>query len=261
MGIDYFDIYNRFCSDNNTFQGGFVRPERDFERMFNTVSEDIWNEWTAMAEKTQQIDDELAPFAKAVQVMVKHTNNNYGLLEYPKDYGRYSAARVLFHGDACFCDTSVDTYEEGVCTREGRAETADEKKAREEKYKDGIVERSFYKVESSKWSAALTHRNKCPTVENPALSQYDGGFKIAPRQVSVVMLDYYVRPEYYKFAFSVAPGNPQTGAGDYLIYNKAASSKILWNTTMIPVFLERLGKMYAKYTRDGNLFQMQAAGV
>lgn len=254
--IDLFDLYNRFCSDNNTFQGGFVRPERDFERLVNSISQDIWNEWTAQAEKTQEIDDNLSVFLKSINVIVTPSSGNYGIAQYPPTYGRYSVARVLFHNDKCLCDTSKDQYEEGVCKKTGVDETEIEKQERNDRYKSGIIEVLCTKVESSKWASMLEHKTKCPTLENPGITQIDKGFKVAPRTVSVIVLDYYIKPKYAKFIFTIAAGNPQTGAGDYLVYNALQSDKLEWPETMIPFFLDKLREAYSRYTRDAQLFQM-----
>ncbi len=254
--IDLFDLYNRFCSDNNTFQGGFVRPERDFERKVNSLSQEIWNEWTALAEKTQEIDDNLAVFLKSVNVIISKSTGNFGIAIYPKDYGRYSVARTILHKDACLCDTSKDQYENGVCTKEGKTETEIEKQERIEKYKDGITEGLCTKVESSRWASMLDHKKKCPTIQDPGITQFEGGFKIAPRQVSVVVLDYYIKPKYAKFIFTIAAGNPQTGSGDYMVYDAAASGKLEWPETMIPFFLDKLREYYPRFTRNAQLFQM-----
>jgi len=254
--IDYFDLYNRFLADNNTFQGGTVRPERDFERWVNSISQDIWNEWTAQAEKTQEIDDNLAPFLKSVNVIVGAAAGNYGIAKYPPDYGRYSVARVLLHKEGCLCDTSKDQYEEGLCKKKGTEETELEKTERNDKYKDGITEALCTKIGSSKWASMLDHKKKCPTIEKPGITQIDKGFKVAPRQVSVIVLDYYIKPKYAKFVFSIAAGNPQTGAGDFLVYNATQSDKLEWPETMIPFFLDQLREIYSRYTRDGQLFQM-----
>lgn len=260
--IDLFDLYNRFNSDVNTFQGGSIRPERDFEKIVNSISQDIWNDWTAQAEKTQEINDGLNPFLKSVNIIVSPASGNYGIATFPKDYGRYSVARVLLHKEtgekelSCVCDTSKDQFEDGECTGHGDKETPEQKQARIEKYKDGIIEGLCTKVESSKWASMLDHKSKCPTFEEPGVTQFDKGLKVAPRKVSVIVLDYYIKPAYAKFIFTIATGNPQTGAGDYMIYDKVASTQLEWPETMIPYFLERLSTWYSKYTRDAQLFQM-----
>lgn len=254
--IDIFDLYNKFCADNNTFQGGFVRPERDFVNLVNTTQFDIWNDWTASAEKTQEINDGLAPFLISLNILVKPSTGNYGIAAYPKDknkeYGRYSVARVLSHKEECLCEDGKDIYDGGEC----KPETEEEKKARNEKYKDGITEVLCTKVESSKWASLLEHKTKCPTFENPAVTQFNEGLKVAPRKVSVIVLDYYKKPTPAKFAYTLAPGNPQTGAGDYIVYDKNNSVQLEWSETMIPYFIKRLSDAYAKYTRDPQLAQM-----
>jgi hypothetical protein len=256
--IDLFDLYNRFCSDNNTFQGGLFRPERDFERAVNSISQDLHVEYTNQAEKTQKITDELSVFLKSANIITS-AFQNYVLISYPKDYGAYSSARILVHKDSTIEDTSMNTYDNGELTYDCTKETEDQKQKRIELYKDGIAEQPIYKIENSKFGSLLTHRTKAPSFSNPAMTQYENGFKIAPRQISVVVLDYYVKPKYAKFIYDIATGNPQTGSGDYIIYNQNLSGKLEWRESMIPEFLKRLSEVYSKYTRDGLLFQMNKA--
>lgn len=253
MSIDLNDLWLRFCSDNNTFQGGMLRPARDYERLVNSISQDFWNEWTLQDEKTQEIIDNLSPFANTINIIVGSGDGNYGIAKYPKQYGRWRSARSLWHEQKCMCEQGSDVYENGECITN---ETELQKIQRIERYKDGIVETQITKVENSHWANCLAHKTKCPTVQDPKLTQYAGGFKVAPRQVSVIVLDFYVQPKYAKFAYTIAPGNPQTGAGDYIVYNQGASGKLEWPETMIPYFLKELQKKYAKFTRDATLFQM-----
>lgn len=250
--IDPFELYKTFRSDVNTFQGGFVRPESDFIEQVNNISFALWDNYTSQAEKTQEINDNLAPFLKSRNMIVGQSTGNYGIAPYPEDYGRYSVARVLQHGEECLCEIGKDTYDHSC----KKIETPLEKDARNEKYKDGITEVLATKVESSKWASMLEHRTKCPTFKSPGITQYDKGFKVAPRQVSVIVLDYYILPQKATFVYTVAPGNPQTGAGDYIIYDAKKSVKLEWPQSMIPVFIKELRDVYARFTRDGQLFQM-----
>jgi len=264
--IDTFDLWKRFCADNNTFQGGFFRPERDFEATINSISEEAFANFTAQDEKSQQNDDWLAPFANTVNIIVLPTAGNWGLAPYPSVmvgkekkivYGAWKAARALQHKEQCFCETGSDVLDnDGICITN---ETEIQKLQRVDRYKDGIIEATITKVESSHWGACLEHETKGPTFENPKLTQFSEGFKVAPRQVSVIVLDYYKIPKKAKFAYTIAPGVPQTGAGDYLIYDKASSVALEWPETMIPYFLDKLQQVYAKFTRDATLFQMNKA--
>lgn len=252
--ISPFKLYNIFCAEVNTYQGGFFRPERDFINAVNRISYDLWDRWTAQAEKSQEITDELAPFTKSVNIIVQQTKQAFNLLKYPIDYARFSSARILLHENETIEDCNCETWDgEKYCER---AETEEQKQERINKYKDGIVESQVYKIDNSRWSAILTHRNKRPTFEDPAMTQVDSGFKVAPHDVSVIVLDYFVKPREATFVYTNAPGNVDTGAGDYLIYNENASVKLQWNETMIPYFIDELRKVYSRYTRDGILYQM-----
>lgn len=254
--IDPFVLWQRFCSDNNTFQGGLFRPARDYVENINAISLKAFADFTAQDEKDQQIDDWLAPFADTINIIVSQTAGNWGLAKYPKEYEAYKAARSLQHKDQCLCEEGHSTYKDGQCVDK---ETDIQKLERVERYKDGIYEATITKVESSKWGACLEHETKCPTFEDPKLTQFKDGFKVAPRQVSVIVLDFYKKPKDAIFAYTIAPGNPQTGAGDYLIYDKANSQSLEWPESMIPYFLDKLQKIYAKFTRDQILFQMSKA--
>lgn len=263
MPIDIFNLWGKFCSDNNVFQGGMFRPERDFEKDVNSISLEAFAAFTAQDEKDQQIEDWLYPFANTVNIITTPLSGNEVLAKYPKDnagnliYGAYKSARSLQHKDHCVCDEESDVYQDGKCA--SAADTAIQKQKRLEAYKDGIVEVTINKVGSSHWGACLTHETKCPTFENPKLTQFKDGFKVAPRQVSVIVLDYYRNPVPAKFAYAIAPGNTQTGAGDYLIYDQANSRPLEWPESMIPYFLDKLQKKYAKFTGNTNLFQMNKA--
>lgn len=259
--IDMFDLWQRFCADNNTFQGGFFRPERDFEKDVNSISLEAFVEFTAQDEKNQQLDDWLAPFANTINIIVTPQSGNWGLAKYPDapkypPYGAYKSARSLQHKGQCLCEEGADVYQDGECINN---ETALQKIQRVERYKAGIYEAPITKVESSHWGSCLQHETKCPTFEDPKLTQYKDGYSVAPGTVSVIVLDYYQKPKPAKFAYTIAPGNTQTGAGDYLIYNQAASTPLEWPETMIPYFLDKLQKKYAKFTGNTQLFQMNKA--
>jgi len=259
MPIDMNDLWGKMCSNNNTFQGGNFRPDRDFVANVNSISLQAFADFTSQDEKTQQIEDWLAPFAKTANIIVVPGAGNYGVAKYPtgiNPYGAYKAARSLQHKDECLCEEGASTYKDGACVDN---ETEIQKLQRVERYKAGIFEATITKVTSSKWSATLEHETKCPTFESPKITQFDEGFKVAPRAVSVIVLDYYKNPIPAKFAYNIAPGNPQTGAGDYLIYDSANSVPLEWPQSMMPYFLDKLQQIYSKFTRDPGLFQMNKA--
>lgn len=255
--IDLFDLYNQLNSEVNSYQGGFIRPQMDFERQVNAISLKFWNDLTEQADKTNEIQDELNPFRRSVNLIVSPTSNGFGKMSYPKGYGRYSSARILVAGEETFPDTDLQT-----CDCNGKAidpnerkESEFEKEARIEKYKDSITEVPIWKIANGKWGSILQHKTKKPTLSVPAITQYDEGFKVAPRNVSVIVLDYYILPEPAVFAYTISPGNTITGQGDTIIYNKESSKPLQWSESMIPRFLNELKLKYGIYTRDQLMIQ------
>jgi len=88
--------------------------------------------------------------------------------------------------------------------------------------------------------------------------EIDGGFYVAPKQVSVLVLSYYTQPIAATFDYTVSPANLQTGAGDYLIYNAATSIPLQWDASLVPEFLIELGQFYGLYTRDAFVSQISS---
>jgi len=241
--IDLYDLYNSFKSYVNTFQGGWFRPQTDFQQASNDISNELWEKWTRQAEKSQEVLDNIAPFFKSKNILVKPKNTYYGTFTQPPDYGRYATSRIIVHRSTCLPCENVDN---GDCSELVKME----QQAITEKYYESISERTIEKIDSQRWGAVCEHLTKFPTLDNPKLTQIDNGFKVAPRTVSVVVLDYYIRPENAVFDYTIAPGDIQTGAGDQIIYNKNGSKSLQWPTTVVNEFLVRLGERYGMFTRD-----------
>lgn len=247
--IDLFDLNKSFQSLVNTFQGGWFRPQTDLQNAANDISNELWEMWTRQAEKSQEIIDNLSPFFKSRNILVKPQNTYYGTFNQPPDYGRFASARVITYRSTCL---PCETAENGNCSELEEMEL----KAVKEKYYESICEITVEKIDSQRWGAVCEHLTKAPTLENPKLTQVENGFKIAPRTISVVVLDYYTRPVNAVFNYTKAPGNVQTGAGDQLIYNKNASVPLQWPSTVINELLIRLGERYGIFTRDQFITQL-----
>ena len=242
--LSLYKIWQSFQSFANTFQGGWYRPETDFENACNDISNLIWEDLTGQAEKSQEIKDHLAPFLKSKNLIVKNANSFYGTIGYPKDYGRFATAKIIVVGDGCIPCGEVD---DGKCDN-GDFKTQEEKT---DDYFDRIKERPVIPVDDQRWAACLTHLTKCPTLDNPRMFQIDGGFNVAPRKVSVIVFNYYIKPSPATFKYKLAPGNIQTGAGDQMIYlPPPISTDLEWPPTMINEFVIRLGERYGVFTRD-----------
>lgn len=245
--IDPYALYLDFASLVNTMQGGFFRLQTDFERRANAINMDIWQQYTKIPEKTQEVTDYLSPFTVPKNVQVKKLNTYYGIAPYPSDYARFSSARILVHGKKKGEETVPDMkVDDGKCL----IEDENEKEVKLNEYYENIKERQVDLVDDSRWAACIDHETKYPTLEYPKIHQFNGGFYVAPRSVSVIVLTYYVQPKYVKINYTLSPGNVQTGAGDEIIYTPTPGQAFLWSPTLVNEFLIRLGEAYGYFTRD-----------
>lgn len=247
--IDLFDLYQDFTSRVNTSQGGFFRPQTDYQNALNVVQMRLWNKLIDQSEKSQRGIDELRLFLRSKNIIVKQQNSFYGIADIPEDYGRYASAKILISGNNCQPCQDIDN---GSCMN-GIFETDEEKT---EKYYETLEEVRIEKIDNQRFSSVLTHLTKCPTLSKPKLTQINGGLRIAPRLISVVVLNYYVKPNDVKFAYTIAPGNIQTGSGDQIIYDKANSIQLGWPKTTINDFVEMLKEWYIEFSRDSQLAQI-----
>jgi hypothetical protein len=241
--IDSFDLYNSFRSVSNTFTGGWFRLQTDFIVSVNDISNELWELWTAQAEKSQEIKDNLFPFLVSKNLIVKAQNINYGTFLPPPDYGRYASARVLHVNEHCVPSMEVD---KGKCSNGKFKSDADLAKD----YYDNVTEVDVEMIDNQRWGSVLKHLTKKPSLNRPKINQINNGFRVAPREVSVTVFYYYTRPLPATFLYTIAPGNTDTGAGDDLIYNKAQSTPLQWPSTVVNEFVWRLGERYGVFTRQ-----------
>lgn len=249
MPIDANDLYNDFIATVNTFQGGFYPPASVFIRVANDISNEMWEQKTDEAENNQKNQDDLAPFLKTKNCIVDASNQTYGIFKYPDDYGAYSSA-----GIAVYQGKTVGYSDCDICGSKPQYDE-EEKYQMIQRYLDNIVEHDVKKISNSKWRNCLSSITKPPTLEKPKITEENRGFKVAPRSISVVLLDYYTPPIPATFVYTTVPGNPQTGAGDQIIYNKAASTPFQWGSTLVNEFLWKLGTKFGLYTQSQFLAQ------
>lgn len=231
--IDVYDLYLSFQSYVNSFAAGWFRINTDFIRACNDISNELWEIETRKAEKSQESRDNLMPFLKPAQLVVKKQNSYYGVAAIPDDYGRFASGRVITGGESGDCND---------------VEVNDEQ--RTELYYDTTTEGTVQLIDEQRWGACLQHLTKKPTISKPKMNQSGGVFRVAPREVSNLVLVYYTRPEPAFFAYTITPGNPVTGQGDQLIYNKAQSKPLQWPSTVVNEFICRLGIRFGMFTRD-----------
>lgn len=240
--IDPFELYQSFQGRVNTYQGGWFRIQTDFINACNVISNELWEKLTRMAEKSQEIRDDLAPFFKSKNYIVNN-KSVYGTFIPDKDYGRFSSARIIVSKNKCCPSPDVD---------QGKCSNGDFKSDIElnEDYYNSIQQHEVELIDDIKWGAVNAHKTKMPTLGKPKMRQINEGFEVAPRLVSVIVLDYYVKPKTATFSYTISPGNVQTGAGDQIIYDKKNSEPLQWPSTMVNQFLDKLEEYYSQFTRD-----------
>lgn len=240
--IDLFELYQSFISYVNTFAGGWYRPQTDFEQACNDIANELWDLYTSQADRDQAVKDKLIYFLKSRNIIVKNQQQGlYGIFDPPTDYGRYASSRVIYDGNACLPSGEVDG---------GKCYDGEDEVSQVEEYRDNIQEFKVDLIPNIRWGSVSNHLTKKPTLQNPKITQVDGKFRVLPRTVSVIVLDYYLKPRPAKFAYTIAPANPQTGAGGQIIYNKAESLPLQFPTTVTNDFLVRLGARFGLFTMN-----------
>lgn len=255
--IDVFDLWERFKGVANTQQGGHARPERNFIQWVNTISAELFEEKFADYGKSQQIADTLAqPFLVSVNVALDGSGREpYDLMKLPEDYGHFSSARILIGDDGKGCACSELPTIDGATGKckviPGHIDDPDEQKAAEIQANASRVEVAINKIDNSRWGAVFQHPRRKPTVTNPYLTQFEKGFKVAPKGVGMIVLDYLRKPKTATFAYTL-------DANENMIYNKAGSVPVDWTDLMVDEFLKRLLVRYGTYTQQPFLIQASA---
>lgn len=241
MPIPTFSLWQDFQSENNLSQNGWFRPETDFIRGVNVTSVKLWNKYTGIAEKSQEAKDKLFPFQRSKNVVVSSASNYYGVAKKPDDYGRLASIRVVVHdtGTTCPCK-AVD---------EGKCDGWESNEEFEDKYLDNVKEYAARIIDNQKWGAFCEHLTKGPKLSDPGVTQINDAFKVAPRKISVIVIDYYINPTPAIFKYTISPGNPQTGAGDQIIFD-TTSADVPWPEQVRREFLDELKDWYLLYVRD-----------
>jgi hypothetical protein len=244
--IDMYDLYQSFKSYVNTYVGGWFRPGADFVPTVNDISTMLFVEWTRQAEKSQEAKDNLLPFLISKNMIVSKSGAT-GTFKVPsdkgKEYSRFGAARLIVAGNTCVPCKEVD---DGKCANgefESEIELA-------ENYYDTIKQVQVDMIETQKWGSVMEHLTKGPTLSKPKIRQINEGFEVAPRGVSVIVLDYYRQPKKATMSYTITTGNIDTGAGDDMVYNPKLSQPLEWPENLRNEFLINLGERYGMFTRD-----------
>lgn len=237
--IDVYDLWLDFCAEYNTHQRGHVRPESTFLRWVNNISKDLFEEKFANWPKSQGLSDDLSrPFLRSRIIRVEKGNVLGDLMPYPGDYAHFSSARFYVSENKVIepsdlCDTREGFYK---CNEETI-------------YTEKIIKL----IDNNRWSKLLEHKMKRPSIVNPAMTQYDSGFKVSPKNIPYIIFDYLKKPVDATFVYTTA------SPGDFVVYDRAASKKLEWSPLLKGEFLARLGLKYGKFTGSQMVYEMSNA--
>ena len=194
--MDLFELYNDACADLNTQQTGHLRPQRNFQSWINTISLDLFNYIYSLGGKNQKLKDLLdLAFLKPVNApLTVVAGANYDFITAPADYAYFGSVRAFKNESkncGCICEKVDILNGEGIC---GAYDDPDFQEIRE-LYK-GIAtgETRARKIDNNKWGSALDHKLKKPSWNRVLLTEVEKGFKVVPKGMGIVLLDYYRYP-------------------------------------------------------------------
>jgi hypothetical protein len=254
--ITSFDLWEKFIGKANTHQGGHVRPHRNFINWVNDISIAIFEEEYQAWEKTQVISDRLMPFLRSTNIVVTAVGGQmWDVVKLPKEYEHFSSARIIRrNGEACGDGALPTVSGSDGCTETRYKEyiDEDEKKMLEQKADESLKEVVITKVKNNQWASVLDHEFDRPNFENPKCTQFDGGLKLAPKRLGVIVLDYLRLPQKCTFAYTIVNAGLET---EYIQYDPDNSKPLEWSETLINEFVNRLKKDYGTFVREEMLYQ------
>lgn len=254
--INIYDLYLKTLGAVNSHQAGFL-PPNVFEGMAHAISMELFAEKFANIGRSQKLDDELAkPFLKTVNItLVSQPGKPYDLAPYPAGYEYHATSRVLRksesddeEGCGCLCEKADIQDKEGKVYK---YEDPDYKELREKSAGAELCETNLEKIDTMRWQALCEDSFKKPSYAKPKMTQFDSGFKVAPKGIGIIVMDYFISPVKPVLAHT-------TGASDEFLYDAGNSVHLQWSETLINEFISRLKRNYGAFTRDQFMYQAGA---
>ena len=237
--ISICQLYIDFKGANNTWANGHFRPQ-SFIYAVHEAQMEIFNELRKAWENNNIVDDNLRNFFISAQVPIKDIKKGV-LIEYPKNYSTFSSLGLFSKTDksAGLLCSDLDILD--VEKKECRALREEEKETGNEVLSNQLIERDIRKVPNQKWRAAVSHEFIKPSIENPICTQYNTGFKVLPKELGNVVLDYLSLP--------VRPVLNYTKKNQAFICDKECVD-LAWGEEILPELMSRIKTKYASYTSN-----------
>ena len=251
--IDSYDLYQDLCSEANTFQGGFIPPATVFIRHLNLINYELWEMGCRESEKSQEWRDNMRPFLVSQNIITNPATSYYTTANIPKDYGRlFKAGMITVKTDDSVITIPNDKVNKGLCYKDEDNQEVTPPEQSINDYLNSIREVDITEVDLQRWDACLNHEfeDKRPSMSKPKMVQVNGGFNVAPRDVSVVVLYYFRLPKQATFAYTTTTPNLNTGAGGQIVYDSKNSQQLEWGVNLKNEFVGRLLEKFGIVTRD-----------
>lgn len=251
--IHLFTLYERFLGKVNTHQSGHARPVRNFENWVNDISLELFEAYYKVFEKTHHISDNLTPFLRSRNVViVSNAGTGWDLIRRPVDYERFASIRVIRQGTTACALKGCETVN---CT--GDYVDPDELAILQAELDGTKKEVPVDKIDNARWSALAGRITKGATFNTPKCTLYDEGFKIAPKGLGVVVMDYFRKPAKVKFNYNLVNAGTENEAIQYV---EAGSVHLDWPESVMPEFLARLEIAYGGFKQNNLVLQKGMMG-
>lgn len=262
--IDINVLFLAVCYACNTWQRGFLRPNSNFIQWAWEASQEEHNEQFTAWEAGQRSEDNYAkPFLKCVNVQISAvTGAPYDQFSYPADYRFFSAARYRLNTKqigGSIDDRFPVCINGKIQEQEGSANPGhvdpDELKKELRDVQDGVQEITVNKEPNIRFGSIMGHKLRRPTLENltkdrpPIISQFQNGFRVYPKGLRYIQLDYIVAPAKPIYNFTINSSN------DTIVYVSSGSVQLEWDPSLQSKFVARIGMKYAKSIGDMELYK------
>lgn len=233
----------------NVQQNGQIPPSV-FNTWYNEVNKAVFKEYAEQYQLNQVMSDLLSPFVKVAYLPVTiQVGMNWGLVTYPADYQYFVGASILTQKqeELCFSNNTLPIIDG----------TGKSKKYTDPDYAQmainyagaNIEEGQVQLIDNQRWPSCLTHYTKGATLKDPKATQYMAGFKVAPKGVVSVVLNYLTTPVDSIFAYDISDQ-------DIPIYLPNSSTQLQWSDQVMPIFIAHLVMKYGAYINDMNIVKM-----
>lgn len=251
--INNYDTWIKLQQRVNVQQNGQIPPSV-FNGWYNDASLTLFKNFVEEFQLNQVMNDLLAPFQVFVnQLIASVTGQNWGLAKFPSDYEYFANASLLRQKeeDTCFCNSAFPFID-----GDGKSQKYTDPDYAQMKINfagNNVEEKQINLIDVSRWPSCLNHHTKGPTWNDPKMTQYAGGFRVAPKGITAIVLSYFKTPRESVFNYTIS-------ADDIAIYDPLTSVELEWSEQAQPYFLVELEKRYAAYVGETKIFEMAMSG-